>query len=95
MPGPETSAQGCRRAAPLLEADFSVPDRQTSIDDKLGLLWGALQCQMLELLTHGVAAPFQRRAFDRLDYSMKQYGKLRLERADEVRGEKLGRAGRR
>ncbi len=53
-----------------------------SIEDQLDLLWDQLQSQMLELLTHGVAAPFQQRAFDKLDYSMKQFGKLERERAE-------------
>ena len=55
-----------------------------SVEERLDLLWSELQKQMLELLSHGVAAPFQRRAFDKLDYSMKQYAKARRERADNM-----------
>jgi hypothetical protein len=54
-------------------------------DDQLDLLWGQLQSQMLELLTHGIAAPFQQRAFDKLDYSMKQCAKFQRERAEDLR----------
>ena len=56
-----------------------------SIEEQLDLLWNQLQSQMLELLTHGIAVPLQRRAFDKLDFSMKQFGKLRRERAEELR----------
>jgi hypothetical protein len=56
-----------------------------SIEDQLDLLWGQLQSQMLELLTHGIAAPFQQRAFDKLDYSMKQCAKFKRERAEDLR----------
>jgi hypothetical protein len=62
------------------------PDRSSlPIDDQLDRLWIQLQSQMLTLLAHGVAAPFQQRAFDKLDFSMKQYAKLRRERAEELR----------
>jgi hypothetical protein len=55
------------------------------IEDQLELLWDRVQRQMLELLTHGAAAPFQQRAFDKLGYAMKHYGKLSRERAEEMR----------
>jgi hypothetical protein len=55
-------------------------------DAQIGLLWLELQGQLLNLLAQGVVAPFQQRAFDRLDYSMKQYGRLLRERAEEQRG---------
>lgn len=78
-----------RRSAPAAPApDVLAPDGSASIDNQLGLLWNSLQRQMLELLTQGIAAPPQKRAFDRLDYAMKQYGKLRRERAEDLRGAK-------
>jgi hypothetical protein len=56
-----------------------------SIENELDLLWSQLQRQMLKLLTHGIAVPHQQRAFDKLDYSMKQFGKLRREQAGDPR----------
>lgn len=76
-----------REAPPGALADEAPPapaNPSRPTEDQLDLLWGELQKQMLELLSHGVAAPFQRRAFDKLDYSMKQYAKARRERADNM-----------
>ena len=73
---------------PAASEPASPPDvdsPSTSIEDQLDLLWSQLQRQMLELLTHGIAAPFQQRTFDKLDYAMKQCGKLRRERAEDPR----------
>jgi hypothetical protein len=83
-----------RQSLPSVAAADSLTDSQSSAapvphsasvsaEDQLDLLWSQLRSQMLELLTHGIAAPFQQRAFDKLDYSMKQYGKLRRERAED------------
>jgi hypothetical protein len=84
-----------RRSMPLAAAAALSANMQVSvapvphspsapIEDQLDLLWSQIQSQMLELLTYGIAAPFQQRAFDKLDFSMKQYGKLRRERAEET-----------
>ena len=91
-----TNRRQTRRSLPSAAAADSLTDPQSSaapvphspsvsIDDQLDLLWEQLQRQMLELLTHGIAAPFQQRAFDKLDYSMKQFGKLQRERAGDPR----------
>jgi hypothetical protein len=85
-----------RQSLPSVAAADSLTDSQSSAapvphsssvsaEDQLDLLWGQLQSQMLELLTHGIAAPFQQRAFDKLDYSMKQFGKLQREKAEDPR----------
>ncbi len=84
------NSQKLRRRRLALEASQPVAaplsaGPSQSIEDQLDLLWGELQRQMLELLTHGVAAPFQQRAFDKLDYSMKQCAKLGRERAENTR----------
>ncbi len=55
------------------------------MEEHLDQLWSQLQSQMLTLLTQGIAAPFQQRAFDKLDFSAKQYAKLRRERVEELR----------
>jgi hypothetical protein len=85
-----------RQSLPSVAAADSLTDSQSSAapvpngasvtaEDQLDLLWSQLQSQMLELLTHGIAAPFQQRAFDKLDYSMKQFGKLQREKAEDPR----------
>jgi hypothetical protein len=57
-----------------------------SAEAQLDLLWSELQNQLLKLLAQGLVLPLQQRAFDKLDFSMKQYGKLRRERAADPRG---------
>ena len=75
-----------RSAAPGAVAAAAENRPAASMGEQLDLLWTGIQQQMLELLTRGMAAPFQRRAFDRLDFSMKQFAKVRRERAEEPRG---------
>jgi hypothetical protein len=72
-------------AVNVQDSDATVPHSPSaSIEDQLDLLWSQIQSQMLELLTHGIAIPRQQRAFDKLDFSMRQYGKLRRERTEEA-----------
>jgi hypothetical protein len=83
---PSQWAAAADPAAKLQASKAPLPNGlSVSIEDQLDLLWSQLQSQMLELLAHGIAAPFQQRAFDKLDYSMKQFGKLQRERAGDPR----------
>ena len=82
-----------RRAAQIPEQE-ELPPRRASAqagasaqDEPLGLrmelLWAGIQKEMLSLLAHGLAAPFQRSAFDKLAYAMKHLEKLQAMAAAE------------
>ena len=72
----ETAGPGRRRAAERLSLsqlpessqasqDVAAISRQESGEEKLGLLWADIEDQMLALLAQGLAAPFQRSAFNK------------------------------
>ena len=90
----ETAGPGRRRAAERLSLsqspefsqasqDVAFISRQESGEEKLGLLWADIEDQMLALLAQGLAAPFQRSAFNKLEYAMKHYEKQLAKRAEQ------------
>jgi hypothetical protein len=79
-----SAASGVLESKPAKEQPGALGPAMTS-HEQMGLLWEQLQKQMLDLLAHGIAEPFQQRAFDKLDYSMKHYARFQRERGEELR----------